>query len=154
MNPIFNATWIKAKRSRKDAVTLFSRSCTPIKEVASATLSVTARGVFVATLNGSRIGEDILAPGWTVYQKRHQYLTYDVTPLLQSGENDLAVGVGKGWFFHKIPEVRAKDLKIDEAEMAKRKAAFSWKFDETKYPRFLNLFVKNVGSMAHGGIWE
>ena len=38
--------------------------------------------------------------------------------------------------------------------MAKRKAAFSWTFDETKYPRFLNLFVKNVGSMAHGGIWE
>ena len=49
---------------------------------------------------------------------------------------------------------RRIDLKIDDAEMAKRKAAFSWKFDEKKYPRFLNLFVKNVGSMAHGGIWE
>lgn len=117
MNPIFNATWIKANRSRKDAVTLFTRSFTPQKEVASATLTVTARGVFVAALNGKRIGEDILSPGWTVYQKRHQYLTYDVTPLLQSGENDLAVGVGKGWFFHKIPEVRAKDLKIDEAAL-------------------------------------
>ena len=44
--------------------------------------------------------------------------------------------------------------KIDDDEMAKRKAAFDWKFDESKYPRFLNLFVKNVGSMAHGGIWE
>ena len=41
-----------------------------------------------------------------------------------------------------------------EAELARRKAAFSWKFDGSKYPRFLNLFVKNVGSMAHGGIWE
>ena len=49
---------------------------------------------------------------------------------------------------------RRIDLKIDDNEMAKRKAAFSWKFDESKYPRFLNLFVKNVGSMAHGGIWE
>ena len=49
---------------------------------------------------------------------------------------------------------RRIDLKIDDAEMAKRKAAFNWKFDESKYPRFLNLFVKNVGSMAHGGIWE
>ena len=49
---------------------------------------------------------------------------------------------------------RRIDLKIDDDEMAKRKAAFSWKFDESKYPRFLNLFVKNVGSMAHGGIWE
>ncbi|MBQ6136302.1 MAG: dihydroxy-acid dehydratase [Kiritimatiellae bacterium] len=52
-----------------------------------------------------------------------------------------------------IPNRRI-DLKIDDDEMAKRKAAFSWTFDETKYPRFLNLFVKNVGSMAHGGIWE
>ena len=41
-----------------------------------------------------------------------------------------------------------------EAELARRKAAFSWTFDESKYPRYLNLFVKNVGSMAHGGIWE
>ena len=49
---------------------------------------------------------------------------------------------------------RRIDLIIDDAEMAKRKAAFDWKFDETKYPRYLNLFVKNVGSMAHGGIWE
>ena len=38
--------------------------------------------------------------------------------------------------------------------MARRKAAFNWKFDEAKYPRYLRLFVKNVGSMAHGGIWE
>ena len=49
---------------------------------------------------------------------------------------------------------RRIDLMIDDSEMAKRKAAFDWKFDESKYPRFLNLFVKNVGSMAHGGIWE
>ena len=49
---------------------------------------------------------------------------------------------------------RRIELKISDEEMAARKAAFSWKFDETKYPRFLNLFVKNVGSMAHGGIWE
>ncbi len=49
---------------------------------------------------------------------------------------------------------RRIELKIPDEEMAARKAAFSWKFDETKYPRFLNLFVKNVGSMAHGGIWE
>ena len=52
-----------------------------------------------------------------------------------------------------IPNRRI-DLSISEEEMARRKAAFSWTFDETKYPRYLNLFVKNVGSMAHGGIWE
>lgn len=35
-----------------------------------------------------------------------------------------------------------------------RKKDFAWTFDGSKYPRFLNLFVRNVGSMAHGGIWE
>ena len=49
---------------------------------------------------------------------------------------------------------RRIDLKISDDEMAARKAAFNWKFDEAKYPRYLRLFVKNVGSMAHGGIWE
>ena len=51
---------------------------------------------------------------------------------------------------HKLPmvdEVIALDLES-------RKKDFNWKFDGSKYPRFLNLFVKNVGSMAHGGIWE
>ena len=40
------------------------------------------------------------------------------------------------------------------ANLEERKKDFNWKFDGSKYPRFLNLFVKNVGSMAHGGIWE
>ena len=52
-----------------------------------------------------------------------------------------------------IPNRRI-DVKLDDAELAKRKAAFSWTFDESAYPRYLRLFVKNVGSMAHGGIWE
>ena len=52
-----------------------------------------------------------------------------------------------------IPNRRI-DVKLDDAELARRKTAFSWTFDEKAYPRFLRLFVKNVGSMAHGGIWE
>lgn len=45
--------------------------------------------------------------------------------------------------------------KIDvDADLETRKKDFTWKFDGSRYPRFLNLFVKNVGSMAHGGIWE
>lgn len=40
------------------------------------------------------------------------------------------------------------------ADLDARKKDFAWTFDGLKYPRFLNLFVRNVGSMAHGGIWE
>ena len=49
---------------------------------------------------------------------------------------------------------RKMDMLVSDEELEKRKAAFNWTFDGSKYPRFLNLFVKNVGSMAHGGIWE
>ena len=52
-----------------------------------------------------------------------------------------------------IPNRRI-DVQVDDAELARRKASFSWTFDESAYPRYLRLFVKNVGSMAHGGIWE
>ena len=52
-----------------------------------------------------------------------------------------------------IPNRRI-DLRVDDAELARRKAAFSWTFDASAYPRYLRLFVKNVGSMAHGGIWD
>lgn len=49
---------------------------------------------------------------------------------------------------------RSIHLDISSEEMEKRKEEFNWKFPEGEYPRFLNLFVKNVGSMAKGGIWE
>ena len=52
-----------------------------------------------------------------------------------------------------IPNRRI-DMQVDDAELARRKASFGWTFDESAYPRYLRLFVKNVGSMAHGGIWE
>ena len=117
MNPIFSANWIKAKRSNKFAATDFLRSFDLHGEITEAKLFVTAHGTFIPYLNDRRIGEDILAPGWTVYQKRLQYLTYDVTRLLNAGENTLRIGVGRGWFFHNIPEVVTKTLKGNEVAL-------------------------------------
>ena len=49
---------------------------------------------------------------------------------------------------------RSMTVELSDEELAQRKAAFHWEFPAHKYPRFLRLFVKNVGSMAKGGIWE
>ena len=49
---------------------------------------------------------------------------------------------------------RTMNVALSDAELAERKAKFHWTFPAEKYPRFLRLFVKNVGSMAKGGIWE
>ncbi len=66
--------------------------------VTQARLYVTAQGVYEAQLNGRPISEDCLAPGWTSYQERLQYQTYDVTDLLSRGDNAIGVTVGDGWF--------------------------------------------------------
>ncbi|MDD6884137.1 MAG: dihydroxy-acid dehydratase [Eubacteriales bacterium] len=52
-----------------------------------------------------------------------------------------------------VPD-RAIRVEVEETEMARRRQQFHWTFKAEEYPRYLNLFVKNVGSMAKGGIWE
>lgn len=66
--------------------------------VVKARLYVSAHGVYVATLNGRRVGADVLAPGWTSYHHRLRYQTHDVTDLLTAGGNELRVLLGNGWY--------------------------------------------------------
>ena len=66
--------------------------------VRKARLYITACGLYEAKLNGKRVGEFVLAPGITDYRKRVQYQTYDVTELLQKGENALTVQLADGWY--------------------------------------------------------
>jgi alpha-L-rhamnosidase len=67
-------------------------------DVARARLYITAHGLHVPVLNGQRVSEELLAPGWTAYEHRLRYQTYDVTGLLQAGQNVLEVLLGNGWF--------------------------------------------------------
>ena len=62
-------------------------------EIAEAWLYITALGVYEAKLNGRRVGNFYLAPGWTEYTKRLQYQTYDVTDCIKK-ENLLCVTCG------------------------------------------------------------
>jgi alpha-L-rhamnosidase len=68
------------------------------RPVRRARLYATARGVYELFINGTRVGEDVLAPGWTDYDRRVQYQTYDVTPLLAEGQNALGALLGDGWY--------------------------------------------------------
>ena len=67
-------------------------------------LHITALGVFECEVNGRRVGEDVLAPGWTDYRTRVYYRSYDITALLQPGENVLGVIVGDGWYSGHVAE--------------------------------------------------
>lgn len=72
------------------------------KPVRRARLYVTARGVFQASLNGTQVGSEVLAPGWTSYSKRIDTLTYDVTNLLERGHNAIGVALGTGWYAGRL----------------------------------------------------
>ncbi|GAA2502837.1 alpha-L-rhamnosidase [Winogradskya humida] len=66
--------------------------------IAKARLHITAHGLYRAYLNGKRVGDHELAPGWTSYQHRLRHQTFDVTDLLVEGENTLDVQLGNGWY--------------------------------------------------------
>ncbi len=68
------------------------------KPVRRARLHATALGVYELHLNGVRVGDQHLAPGWTDYRRRVRTQTYDVTSALDKGQNVLGAVVAPGWF--------------------------------------------------------
>ena len=68
------------------------------KPVAKARLYATAHGTFDLMLNGQRVGNEVLAPGWTPYAERLQVVTHDVTALLTEGPNAWGVLLADGWY--------------------------------------------------------
>ena len=61
-------------------------------------LHLSAQGLYRAFLNGQRVGRDLLTPGWTCYDDRIAYQSYDVTDLLKPGQNRLEIWLGDGWY--------------------------------------------------------
>ncbi len=66
--------------------------------VAAARLYVTALGVFEPYLNGSALGDQVLAPNWTSYYNRLRYQIFDVTDRIQQGRNVVGAVLGDGWY--------------------------------------------------------
>ncbi|MGX1267615.1 family 78 glycoside hydrolase catalytic domain [Streptomyces phaeoluteigriseus] len=66
--------------------------------VTAARLSVTALGVYELELNGTVVGDHVLAPGWTSYRHRHRYQVFDVTHLVRDGANAWGAHLADGWY--------------------------------------------------------
>ena len=99
----FQAQWITIAEDMKDICPIFRRKWRSDRQAEKAVLTLTALGVYEAELNGRRIGDYVLAPGWTSYQKRLQYQQYDITEMLGE-ENTLTVTVGRGWFRSRMAD--------------------------------------------------
>jgi len=98
----WQAKWIsgsyRVNKKQRYPVDCFRKSFTLSEDIVAARLYATACGLYEGCLNGRRIGNFVLAPGYTDYRKRVQYQTYDVTELLQRGENTLDFQLADGWF--------------------------------------------------------
>jgi len=68
------------------------------KKPVTARAYISALGMYEAELNGQKIGNQELTPGWTAYDERIQYQTFDITDQLSVGENVVGAMLGKGWF--------------------------------------------------------
>jgi len=88
----------KSDTSGFSACPLFRREFSVKRDFISARVYVTALGLYELWINGKRVGEDLLTPGWTNYRKRLQYQTYDVIALLRKGTNAIGAMVANGWY--------------------------------------------------------
>ena len=97
----FRAKWIsgnyRVNKKKRYPVDCFKKEFSA-HNVAKARLYITACGLYEALVNGKRVGNFVLAPGHTDYTKRIQLQTYDVTELLENGENIITVELADGWY--------------------------------------------------------
>lgn len=97
----WQANWLELDQGElrdQEPSPLFRKGFSVHGPIRQARLYATARGVYEARINGAKVSETVLNPGWTEYRVRIQYQTYDVTALLQAGENALAASLGDGWY--------------------------------------------------------
>lgn len=99
---ITNASWIQCPDTPDLAAPVFRKTFVVEKKVTKAVCQASALGVYSLYLNGKRVGNDQLTPGWTDYRKEVMYQTYNLTPYLKPGENVLGAELTDGWYAGKI----------------------------------------------------
>ncbi len=98
-SPALDADMIDtAKKATISRVPMLRREFDLTGKVRRATLSVSARGFYEVRINGHRVSDELLAPGFIDYGVRLQYQTYDVTDLLRRGTNAIGALLGYGWY--------------------------------------------------------
>ena len=95
----WKAKWITDDKDKDfRAAPIFRKTFTADKDIQSARAYVTGAGYYELYLNGDKVGNNLLDPGYTAFDKRVLYSTYDVTSQLQKGENTVAAMLGNGWY--------------------------------------------------------
>jgi len=104
LDRIWSAKWIENTECPPDAAPLFKKTFTMPDSFEKAELFISGVGFYVARINGQRVGDALLAPAFSAYDKTVYYNAYDVSDLLTSGENRIEVILGNGWFNEQLPD--------------------------------------------------
>ena len=106
--PAFHGNGKKALGPGKDILPLLRKSFIVNKSIKLATLFISGLGHFEMSLNGNKIGDHFLDPGWTQYSKHALYVGFDLTNTIAKGENCIGVQLGNGFFYQ--PRERYRKL--------------------------------------------
>ncbi|MDY0906345.1 family 78 glycoside hydrolase catalytic domain [Pedobacter sp. CFBP9032] len=103
----------KDKFNTNNVLPMFRKAFVLTKAIKSATAFISGLGHFELSLNGTKVGNDLLAPGWTKYDKEALYVTYDITAQLKKGANAVGVMLGNGFYY--VPPVKGRYRKLKSA---------------------------------------
>ena len=95
-----------------DVLPLFRKEFSVDKKIAKATLFISGLGHFELRINGDKIGDHFLDPGWTNYEKQALYVPFDVTESLRKGKNAIGVMLGNGFYYIPKQKKRYKKLLV------------------------------------------
>ena len=90
-----NAKWIT---NGKDKPFYVRKSFEIASRPARVWIAVCGLGQFILYINGKKVSENVLDPAWTDYNKCVNYLEFDITEYIETGENVIAAEIGNGWF--------------------------------------------------------
>ena len=111
---IWTAKWINMPQDDKSGKCYYFRNEFSIsKKISSARAYVTSLGLYQLFLNGKKVGNDLFTPGWSSYNKRLQYQTYDVTAMLQQ-KNTVGAILGEGWYCGRFAWKKSRSLYGDK----------------------------------------
>ncbi len=96
----WKAEWIEMEGDtiRYSPAPHFRKEFNLSKNISSARVYITSHGYYELHLNGKKVGDQVLTPGWTSYSKRLQYQVYDVTDQVLKGNNAIGAVLGDGWY--------------------------------------------------------
>lgn len=103
----------KDKTNDNNILPLLRKDFKVKKQVKKATIFISGLGHFEMSLNGKKVGENFLDPGWTKYDKQALYVTFDLTEQLKKGNNAIGVMLGNGFYY--VPPVKKRFRKLKAA---------------------------------------